>query len=146
MTPRKVRLIRGQSTEQGTFGVLVYGSNSCFTLELPWLNNVRKLSCIPLGTYDVVPHKSPKFGRCLLVENVPARDNILFHSANLAGNSLAGWDTQLQGCIAPFRRHGYMRNRYDKMQRAGLVSRPATQALYEWAGKAGFTLVIMEAS
>lgn len=142
---RRVRLIRGASTEHGTFGALVFGKNTCYTLELPWLRNARKISCIPVGTYTVTPHKSPKFGKCMIVQNVPGRDNILFHPANLAGNSLAGWDTQLQGCIAPFRRHGFMRNRHGKMQRAGLLSRPAWQDFFDWMADKPFTLVITEA-
>lgn len=61
------------------------------TLELPWLNNQRRISCIPLGTYKARKHKSPKFGRTLWVQDVPNRSEILIHSGN--------YHTQILGCI-----------------------------------------------
>ena len=61
------------------------------TLELPWLNNQRRISCIPLGIYKASKHKSPKFGRTLWVQDVPNRSEILVHSGN--------YHTQILGCI-----------------------------------------------
>ena len=61
------------------------------TLELPWLNNQRRISCIPLGIYKARKHKSPKFGRTLWVQDVPNRSEILVHSGN--------YHTQILGCI-----------------------------------------------
>jgi hypothetical protein len=55
---------------------------SFFTLELPYKNNVRQVSCIPLGVYTVAPFVSKKFGKCLKIQNVPNRSGILFHSGN----------------------------------------------------------------
>lgn len=63
------------------------------TLELPWNNNQKRISCIPEGTYKVVAHVSPKFGKCFHVLNVPNRSEILIHPANMV--------SQLLGCIAP---------------------------------------------
>ena len=85
---------------------------------------------------------SPRFGRLYGVANVPGRSHVLIHSANFAGDINAGWQTQLQGCIAPFRRHGAMRNSAGVMQRAGLVSRPALNDLMAWAGGQPFNLEI----
>lgn len=65
----------------------------CWALELPWNNNTRRRSCIPAERYELLDHVSPKFGRCLLVSDVPGRDGILFHGAN--------YTSQLLGCIAP---------------------------------------------
>jgi len=61
------------------------------SLELPWLNNQRRISCIPLGTYKCKKHRSPKFGRTLWVQDVPNRSEILIHSGN--------YHTQILGCI-----------------------------------------------
>lgn len=76
-----------------TRGALVQdnGRVLCHTLELPWKNNQRNISCIPAGKYDVIKVESPKFGSCFYVKDVPDRDAILFHS----GNSIK--DTR--GCI-----------------------------------------------
>ncbi len=58
------------------------------TLELPWLDNRRNVSCIPEGVYNVSVHP-----RGLSVENVPNRSGILFHVGNYTKNT--------RGCILP---------------------------------------------
>jgi hypothetical protein len=68
----------------------------CFTLELPWKNNERKVSCIPTGEYDIVPRWSQKYTNHLHILDVPNRDFILIHEANFV--------RQLEGCIAVGRR------------------------------------------
>lgn len=44
----------------GTYGIIAVPSAEfkCWTVELPWKNNHKMLSCIPEGTYDLVPHNS----------------------------------------------------------------------------------------
>ncbi|MGG7035691.1 MAG: DUF5675 family protein [Flavobacterium sp.] len=69
------------------------GKLICYTIELPWRQNERKISCIPEGKYQVRKRHSPKYGWHLEVMNVPNRNLILFHPAN---NALK----ELQGCIA----------------------------------------------
>ena len=64
---------------------------SCKTLELPWLNNQRLISCIPTGTYSVVKRISEKYGTHFQLLNVPDRSMILIHSGN--------YFSQTQGCI-----------------------------------------------
>jgi hypothetical protein len=64
---------------------------SCKTIELPWLNNQRNISCIPVGTYTVVKRTSEKYGTHFQVLNVPDRSMILIHAGN--------YYTQTQGCI-----------------------------------------------
>ena len=66
--------------------------DTVYTLELPWKDNERRVSCIPIGTYTLKLHTSPKFGRCYWVKDVPNRDAILIHPAN--------YTRQLLGCIA----------------------------------------------
>ena len=51
-------------------------------LELPWLNNQRRISCIPKGNYKAIKHNSPKFGESLWLQDVPNRSEILVHKGN----------------------------------------------------------------
>ncbi|MFI8380419.1 DUF5675 family protein [Leeuwenhoekiella sp. NPDC079379] len=79
----------------GTHGALYIEKRFvCFTIELPWRENQRQISCIPEGRYEVCPRISKKFGHHLILEDVPGRSYILLHPAN---NALM----ELQGCIAP---------------------------------------------
>lgn len=66
----------------------------CYSIELPWRDNNRNISCIPEGEYSLSKRYSKKFGWHVMVHDVPERSNILFHAANDALK-------ELQGCIAP---------------------------------------------
>ncbi|TDD74642.1 DUF5675 family protein [Flavobacterium caseinilyticum] len=80
---------------EGTQGVLEWnGTIVCYTIELPWLGNQKRISCIPEGEYILRQRFSPKFGWHLHLMNVPGRDLILIHPANDAKK-------ELLGCIAP---------------------------------------------
>ena len=47
-------IIRDTFTENSTIGELfINGERFCDTLENPWLNNERNISCIPEGRYKV---------------------------------------------------------------------------------------------
>ena len=72
----------------------------CRTLELPWKNNQRNISCIPEGHYDVVPHVSPTFGKCYWIKDVKDRSEVLFHVGNYAGskNPKTG-KPDIRGCV-----------------------------------------------
>ena len=61
---------------------------SCDTLELPWLDNQKRISCIPEGEYDVIKHVSPKFGECFWILDVPERSEILVHKGNYNRDTL----------------------------------------------------------
>lgn len=79
----------------GTNGTLSFnGKEICKTIELPWKENQRRISCIPEGIYKVRKRFSPKFKWHLEVISVKNRDLILFHPANDALK-------ELNGCIAP---------------------------------------------
>lgn len=142
MTAPIVKLVRGPSTDQGTFGRLLFGAHALHTTELPWRDNARQVSCIPPGTYRCALVNSPRFGRVYGVANVPSRSHVLIHAANVGGDTALGWETQLQGCIAPAEKLGAIRIPSGRMQRAGLVSRPALRRLMDWAGGQPFTLEI----
>jgi hypothetical protein len=87
-------LIRTYHTD-GTNGTLtINNSFQCYTIELPWVNNLPRRSCIPEGRYELKKRYSPKFKDHLLVQGVPGRSLVLLHPANDAL-------TELKGCIAP---------------------------------------------
>ena len=80
---------------EGTNGDLyVNGVRQCFTIELPWLNNQRRISCIPEGRYRLQKRYSLKFKWHIKVLDVKGRSGILIHAANDALK-------ELKGCIAP---------------------------------------------
>ena len=70
----------------------------CNTIELPWKNNKKRVSCIPEGKYLLRKRYAPKFRWHLEVVGVRNRTFILFHPAN---NALR----ELNGCIAPVTTH-----------------------------------------
>jgi hypothetical protein len=81
--------------KSGTNGTLLFnGKEICKTIELPWMANQRRISCIPEGTYRLRKRFSPKYQWHLEVVNVIKRDLILIHPANDALK-------ELNGCIAP---------------------------------------------
>jgi len=135
-------ITRRPSTDQGTHGVLSFGGQQCFTLELPWRDNRLQRSCIPPGKYRCAIVNSPRFGLVYGVANVPGRSHVLIHPANFAGDVDMGFTTQLHGCIAPCKRTGLMRNNAGRMQMAGLVSRPAFTDFMTWANGEPFELEI----
>jgi hypothetical protein len=74
---------------------------TCLTLELPWKDNQRNISCYPLGEYNCSKHISPTFGESILVHNVPGRTEILIHPANYAGSKNPNTGrSDLKGCTA----------------------------------------------
>jgi hypothetical protein len=98
---RKATLTRSPSTDQGTFGTLVLDDGTTFhSLELPWRDNARGLSCIPAGTYVFRKVDSPKHGECYQALDVPGRSEIQIHVANYAGDVTLGYRSDLMGCIA----------------------------------------------
>ena len=120
-------LIRVETSDQGTIGILLDREFLlCYTIELPWRDNKRNISCIPTGEYQVVPYTSRKFGRVFHVLDVPNRSGILIHSGNVAGDKNKGYKTHSYGCILPGRKTGYLWK-----QRAVLISRPSVVELRE---------------
>ena len=88
-------VLQRQYFSSGTNGVLSFnGKEICKTIELPWKDNQRRISCIPEGIYKIRKRFSPKFKWHIEIMNVKNRDYILFHPAN---NALK----ELNGCIAP---------------------------------------------
>jgi len=61
---------------------------SCKTLELPYLENHKNISCILPGEYECERIHHRKFGICWLVKDVPDRSGILFHAGNFAAERI----------------------------------------------------------
>lgn len=79
----------------GTNGTVYNNEKSiCHTIELPWKENQKRISCIPEGRYEIVKRYSVKFKWHFILINVPNRAYILIHPANDALK-------ELKGCIAP---------------------------------------------
>ena len=77
-------LARVAPADAAMYGVLIHGLIPfATTLERPWKNNQRGISCIPAGFYECRRVKSPKFGDTFQVMHVPNRSEILFHKGNL---------------------------------------------------------------
>jgi hypothetical protein len=143
MTQMKITLNRTESTDQGTFGVLTVGGVTFFTLELPWRDNQRMVSCIPPGEYPCVWGLSPRLKRFTYrVQGVPGRDGVLIHSANFAGDHTQGWIAQLNGCIALGKRQGVLKNAHGQAQKAILTSAPAVREFEALMASKPFTLDI----
>lgn len=89
-----VDLIRVSSSVDFTIGSLgINGVPVCWSLELPWRNNEREVSCIPEGSYSAKKERHHKFGDVLRISGVPERDGILVHIGNYLKDT--------RGCILP---------------------------------------------
>jgi len=89
-------LIRDTFTEESTIGELfINGERICDTLENPWQDNQRNISCIPEGEYPVrlrlARESATRDYLHLFVQDVPNRDWILFHRGNTSKDT--------SGCI-----------------------------------------------
>lgn len=91
---KTLTLIRTLYSEKATFGVLIDENYNfvCHMLELPWLENEKNVSCIPVGKYhcEIMPNSG---GFKYAVHNVPGRTLIRIHVANEPN--------ELLGCLAP---------------------------------------------
>ena len=80
---KTLRLIRVTEHAGATFGVLCIDEAPEFlTVEDAWRSNETKVSCIPVGRYKIIRHKSPRFGNVYKVLDVPEREHILIHAGN----------------------------------------------------------------
>ena len=128
------RVTEGSS---GTAGIFRAASLKfhCVSFELPDRQNRPGISRIPAGTYRAIWSYSPKFSRDLYhLLHVPARDNILLHPFNFAGDTASGLYTETQGCIALGKREGSLVNRNGSMQHAIIATGRTVRKFEELAG------------
>ena len=141
---RKARLVRLETSQEGTFGkMFVDGKFVCATGELPRyagnpdVENERQTDCIPAGTYHCTLRDSPKFGRAYTVKGVPGRSYIMIHKGNWCGEK-PKWKSDVEGCILLGEKVGYLSN-----QKALLSSASAYKRFMEVLGGADFELEIV---
>ena len=101
-----VTLVRTETSEEGTFGILAFRGHHIHTLEPPWNggNNKPNTSCIPPGKYKVRLYNSPRYKRCYHVTGTHPRTHILFHHGNFARTGVGR--TNSAGCILTGTRRG----------------------------------------
>lgn len=74
---------RIETNDNGTFGAMSCdGQPFALTLEPPWRDNKKNISCIPHGRYVCKRVRSPKFGNTFEITGVQERSHILFHKGN----------------------------------------------------------------
>lgn len=85
-----------------TFGLISLPDGEVIhSLENPWINNERNISCIPEGVYIcnwMERSGSGKYKRVWHVTGVPERSGVLFHAGNTTRDTF--------GCILPGMRRG----------------------------------------
>ena len=93
----RLQLIRDIDTGNETFGRL-YADDEwmCYTIERPWKDNERRISCIPEGTYPLFTKEYGRFWEKYkfpipILGDTSPRSEILIHPANYA--------RELAGCI-----------------------------------------------
>lgn len=87
----KAILKRIKREPECTIGELTIDGNKFATLELPWLNNLKMVSCIPPGVYCCKQIESPSRGKVYEVTDVEGREHILIHVGNFPRDT--------EGCI-----------------------------------------------
>ena len=131
-----VTITRFDQSEHGTFGQLVCNGFTCFTGELPEMDNKPNVSCIPKGHYICHWTYSPRFKRKMYeITSVTGRSGIRFHSANFMGSGKL--KKQLNGCVALGFKLGVMEG-----QKALLLSSPAIRQFEKLLNGREFTLEI----
>ncbi len=126
--PPAITLLRVEQTPAATFGVIIgAGRLICLTLELPWRDNQKDVSCVPVRVYRLMRRdlwkRSKRYGHTYQLANVPDRTGVLIHPANSVD--------ELEGCIAPGLHLGEFRN-----QRCLLKSAPAFGLVKQYLGGA----------
>lgn len=101
----------------------------CETLELPWRDNQRGISCIPEGVYECKLAHSPSRGYPVYwLQDVPGRKDVQIHIGNFTKD--------IRGCILVGTKRG---------KDSVLVSRVAFDDFMARMGGKDFTLEIMKA-
>jgi Family of unknown function (DUF5675) len=98
---REFLLERFCYSEMGTFGIIQDSNFKSYTVEDPWKNNAKNISCIPEGVYQCKRTSRPKHGNTFVIINEDLgiaeypkpgmRDSCLIHVANTI--------LDVEGCI-----------------------------------------------
>jgi hypothetical protein len=135
---RKVRIERYDSNGERTLGRVFFdGVPKMSSYELPWKNNEKSTSCIPIGMYRCARHISeayPERRLAYVVKDVPGRQGILFHSGNTFKDT--------QGCILLGMSIGTLQVSGNYVD-AVLSSQGAMSELHDFAVGKEFTLEVV---
>lgn len=78
------------------------GEVLCYTLELPWADNLNNISCIPVGKYSGILRYDKTDGWRIQLENVPDRTGVQIHMGNytkeIKGCVLVGTEARVDDC------------------------------------------------
>lgn len=91
MEKKRITLVRTFANEKETIGTIKINDIIIYTLELPDLNNQKKISRIPAGIYPFNKRYSAKFNNHFEILNVENRSAILVHKGNYYYNT--------EGCV-----------------------------------------------
>lgn len=93
--------VHSEIPDIGRFGILSISSQQFASVEQAWRDNVREISCVPLGVYKLVKYASEKYGNTWALENEDLgvavyqkgamRYACLLHHGN--------WPRNFKGCI-----------------------------------------------
>jgi len=128
----KTLILKRVSTDSnGTCGVLLDDQGPfALTMENPWLENVKNISCIPALSYICKRVQSPKFGDTFEVMGVEGRSHILFHKGNT--------EEDTQGCILIAEQFGYLNGKVAVLSsKAGF-----NEFMFKMTGIDAFLLII----
>lgn len=144
---------RRASMPDGTPGRLVSDNGfACDTLELPWEDNQRGISCINADSYNAWPWQSPSMGRTVIrLEDKNGRKDCLIHNGNFAGDQTIDEDhdgkpdkfTQIHGCIEVGQGYGNIPRPDGEGRQFGVLSSKDTLArLVAHMGPGPHTVII----
>lgn len=103
LVSRHLHLQRKKNSLHGMFGILhdSDGVQLACSIELPWRDNRRNISCIPVGRYKCKYTWSPAFKRYMyILLDVPDRSGIRIHKGSYAGATDHGFRADFLGCIS----------------------------------------------
>jgi hypothetical protein len=131
-----VMIKREKGNGKETLGTLIARNGqsvfACKTLELPWLNNAKNISCVPVGTYLCKRIFSLKYGYVYALQNVKGRSGIYIHIGN--------YFSDIAGCII-------LGNAFADINKDGVLdvinSTITVKALHTFMQKKNFTLTIV---
>lgn len=102
---KTITVTRVEENDKNTLGFLTLKDSrsriifNCVTLELPYRDNKRQISCIPKGTYRANAGISDKRGQVIYIKGVPNRTGVLIHIGNYSKDT--------HGCILVGERISY---------------------------------------
>jgi hypothetical protein len=124
-------ILEREYSDKGVIGQIYEDKNDfliCNSLERPWLNNMRMISCIPEGKYKIILSESIRFKKKMLrLLNVPNRSGILFHSGNIINDS--------NGCILAVSEISMANNRILGLHSVAAMNRLKTHIMLNYLDK-----------